>query len=163
MSAAPAGWYPQSDGSTRYWDGGQWVGMPQAAWPQDGAGPAAHPYGGRPTAYGQQPYAQPPYGAQPYGQPPYGQPGYPPSYAVGPVAPKNPGLSLLASFFIPGLGTMINGEVGKGVLILLLYFVSWPLVLVLIGIPMILGVWIWGMVDAYTGAQNWNRRYGIWS
>ena len=114
MSAAPAGWYPQGDGSTRYWDGGQWVGMPQAAWPQDGAGPAAHPYGGGPTAYGQQPYAQPPYGAPPYGQAPYGQPGYLPSYAVGPVAPKNPGWSLLASLFLPRLGGMITGEVATG-------------------------------------------------
>lgn len=25
MSTAPAGWYPQPDGTQRYWDGGQWT------------------------------------------------------------------------------------------------------------------------------------------
>ncbi|MCA0178529.1 MAG: hypothetical protein LCH77_02790 [Actinobacteria bacterium] len=166
--SAPAGWYSLPDGTQRYWDGAQWAApsAPAApsAWPQDQVA------GG--SAYPQQPYAAPqPYSAPPqpyaapsvYGSPqPYGQPGQP-SYAVGQIAPKNPGLSLLASFFIPGLGTMINGEVGKGVAMLVIYLVSWPLILVLIGIPMMLVVWIWGMVDAYTGAQNWNRRHGIWS
>ena len=77
------------------------------------------------------------------------------------VAPKSPGVSLLASFFVPGLGSMINGEVGKGFGILAGYAISWVLSLVLIGIPFLLGFWIWGMVDAYQGAQRWNARHGI--
>ena len=132
--SAPAGWYAQPDGSQRYWDGGGWTASTApGSTPQD-----------RPADATGQVY---PYAAQP-------------GYAV---APKSPGLAVLASFFLPGLGSMINGEVGKGVAILLLYLVSWPLILVLIGIPMMFGVWIWGMVDAYTGAQSWNRRHGIWS
>ena len=50
------------------------------------------------------------------------------------VAPKNPAVSLLASFFLPGLGSMINGEVGKGVGILIGYLVSFVLLFVFIGI-----------------------------
>jgi len=119
---------------------------------------------GQPTAYGQpQAYAQP----QPYGQPqafapgqPYGQaqPGYP---AQQVVAAKNPAIGVVLSFFIPGLGTMVNGNVGRGVLILALYIVGWVLSFLLIGIPLLIGVWIWGLVDGYTSAQRWNQQHGI--
>lgn len=77
------------------------------------------------------------------------------------VAPKNPAIALLASFFIPGLGTLMNGETGKGAGILVGYFVSFLLAFVIIGIPLMLGLWIWGMVDAYNGARTWNARHGI--
>jgi len=83
--------------------------------------------------------------------------GYPPMA----VAAKSPGLSLLAAFFVPGLGSMINGEVSKGVLILIGYVVSWFLTLILIGFLGVFAFWVWGMVDGYQGAQRWNARYGI--
>lgn len=131
MSGAAPGWYPQPDGTQRYWDGSAWT---------EHIAPGA----GQPT----------------YGQPTYGQPQYTNPY--GPrVEAKQPALMLLASFFIPGLGTILNGETGKGIGIMVGYFVSIPLVLILIGFPMMIGFWIWGMVDAYQGAQNWNRRHGI--
>ncbi len=79
------------------------------------------------------------------------------------VAPKNPAVSLIVSFFIPGVGSMINGDVGIGVLILLLYVAGVGLSFFLIGIPLAIGAWIWGMIDAYQGAQRWNARYGILS
>ena len=77
------------------------------------------------------------------------------------VAPKNPAVSLIVSFFIPGVGSMINGDVGTGIAILILYIVGWALVIGLIGIPIAIGAWIWGVVDAYQGAQRWNARHGI--
>ena len=77
------------------------------------------------------------------------------------VAPKNPAVSLIVSFFIPGVGSMINGDVGTGIAILVLYIIGWVLVIGLIGIPLAIGAWIWGMVDAYRGAQRWNARHGI--
>jgi len=116
--------------------------------------------------------AQPQYSAQQQG--PYQAP--PPGYAVGlysqapynpaqygqqVVAPKSPGIGLLASFFVPGLGTMINGDVGKGVGILVGYVVCLLLSFLILPLFGALGLWIWGMVDAYTGAQNWNRSHGI--
>jgi TM2 domain-containing membrane protein YozV len=92
-------------------------------------------------------------------------PGYavpaPPGAMV--VAPKNPAISLIVSFFLPGVGSMINGDVGTGVAILLLYIVGWALAIFLIGIPLAIGAWIWGLIDAYQGAQRWNARHGILS
>jgi TM2 domain-containing membrane protein YozV len=77
------------------------------------------------------------------------------------VAPKNPAVSLIVSFFLPGVGSMINGDVGTGVAILLLYIVGWATTIFLVGFLLLIGAWIWGMVDAYQGAQRWNARHGI--
>ena len=123
---------------------------PQQQYQQPNVGP--------PAGYGQPGYGQPGpsphpgYQVSPYAQAPYGQPV---------VAPKSPGISLLASFFVPGLGTMINGEVGKGVGILVGYVVSLLLAWLLLPILVMLGLWVWGMADAYQGAQRWNARHGI--
>jgi TM2 domain-containing membrane protein YozV len=82
-----------------------------------------------------------------------------PGYAV---QPRNPAVALLLSFFIPGLGTLVNGETGKGLAILLSWLVSAIFtVFCLVGLLAALPLWIWGMVDAYTGAQRWNRERGI--
>lgn len=85
------------------------------------------------------------------------------TYGASPyrVAPKSPGLALLASFFIPGLGSMMNGDAGKGIGILLGYIVSWFLVIIFIGFIGIFGFWVWGLVDAYQGARKWNAAHGI--
>jgi TM2 domain-containing membrane protein YozV len=77
------------------------------------------------------------------------------------VVAKSPGVAVLASLFIPGLGSMISGNPGIGVLILVLYVMSWPLVLVFIGIVGVIGFWIWGMVQAYHDAVTWNTRHGL--
>lgn len=79
------------------------------------------------------------------------------------IAPKNPAVSLIISFFIPGVGSMVNGDVGTGVAILILWIVGIAVSWLLIGIPLILAAWIWGMIDAYQGAQRWNRAHGILS
>jgi TM2 domain-containing membrane protein YozV len=102
-----------------------------------------------PVPYSQGYPAQPPH--QPASYP------YPPVH----VAPKNPALALLVSFFIPGVGTMMNGQVGKGIGILVGYLLSLLLTVVLIGFIGVVGFWVWGMVDAYNGAQKWNLRHGI--
>jgi TM2 domain-containing membrane protein YozV len=79
------------------------------------------------------------------------------------VAPKSPAVSVLLSVFIPGLGSMVNGKAGVGTAILILNIIGWMLAIVLIGIPLALGSWIWGLVDAYQSAQQWNRAHGILS
>ena len=125
------------------------AGHEQADWHAT-SDPGPQPYG-QPHQYGQpQPYAQ----VQPYGQP---QAGYP----LPQVVAKNPAIGVILSFFIPGLGTMVNGNVGRGVLILALYAVGWILSLFLIGIPILIGAWIWGLVNGYASAQRWNRQHGI--
>lgn len=77
------------------------------------------------------------------------------------IVPKNPALGVILSFFIPGLGSIVNGSTGRGVIILVVYAVGWILSLILIGIPILIGAWIWGLVDGYLSAQRWNQEHGI--
>jgi TM2 domain-containing membrane protein YozV len=145
---APAGWYRQDDGTERWWDGQAWTAHARPVPPAPTAPlPAAGSWGhdGSGTGLPQQ------------------HPGWTPAPMGYAVAPKNPAVSLLASFFIPGLGTMLNGEVGKGIGILVGYFVSLFLFFLIVPLLIALGIWVWGMVDAYQGAQQWNRRHGILS
>src|ERR1043165_3665602 len=65
------------------------------------------------------------------------------------VAPKNPAVSLIVSFFIPGVGSLINGDTTTGVIILVLGIVGIVASFFLIGLPVAIGAWIWGMIDAY--------------
>ena len=152
---APAGWYPQTDGSQRYWDGSAWTDQVTSAAPVAPEAPT-------PSTASTQPVS-------PYADPVGDQPAIPTYAAAQPVpqqmvvAPKNPAVSLLASFFIPGLGSMINGDVGKGVGILAGFIVSAVLTIIVIGFVGLVGFWIWGMVDGYQGAQKWNAKHGILS
>jgi TM2 domain-containing membrane protein YozV len=103
---------------------------------------------------------------QQYGVEPYlPQPGYPAGVAQPhgqlAVAPRSPAISLIASFFVPGLGSMINNRVGIGILILGIYALGFILAFFIIGVPIAIGAWIWGMVDGYQAAQAWNRAHGI--
>ena len=77
------------------------------------------------------------------------------------VAPKSPAVSVLLSIFVPGLGSMVNGNAGVGVTILILNIIGWILAIALIGIPLAIGTWIWGLADAHQSAQRWNREHGI--
>jgi TM2 domain-containing membrane protein YozV len=54
------------------------------------------------------------------------------------------GIPALLSFFFPGLGQIIKGQVGKGILT----FLGVGLGLMLLVIPGII-VWIWQIADAY--------------
>jgi TM2 domain-containing membrane protein YozV len=77
------------------------------------------------------------------------------------VAPKSPAIGVLLSVFIPGLGSIVNGNAGIGVTILILNLLGWFLAFALIGIPIAIGTWIWGLIDGYLSAQKWNRAHGI--
>jgi TM2 domain-containing membrane protein YozV len=113
------------------------------------------------------------YPPQPYQQhPQHPQPPYPVQQQAGgyvqpnggmAVAPKNPGLALLASFFIPGLGSMLNGNVLMGIIVFVCDVIAWISLTILIGFVLVPVVWIWGMIHAYHGAKRWNRKHGILS
>jgi TM2 domain-containing membrane protein YozV len=79
------------------------------------------------------------------------------------VQPHSAALAVVASFFVPGLGSMLNEKVGKGVWILVGYFVSIVLCFVLIGFLLAPAMWIYGMVAANNDANKWNRAHGILS
>lgn len=74
--------------------------------------------------------------------------------------PKNPGVAAVLSFFWSGLGQIYNGEIGKGVLLLVVYIVSWWLMLIVIGFITTPVLWIYGMVDAYKTAERLNAAGG---
>lgn len=176
MNEHAPGWY-EHEGERRYWDGSQWTHSSSASAaatpPQPTPMPPTPPVASQvvpyspPPAYGA---GAPPFGAAPppYGsaQPPYGA-GQPPYPGGVPVARKEPAIALLISFLIPGVGSMMNGDVGAGVGFLGLYIfgivmivcLGWILV-GLIGIPLMLVAWGWGMFHAYQGAVDFNRRAG---
>lgn len=61
---------------------------------------------------------------------------------------------LINVMVLPGLGSIIAGKTSTGVKQLVLFVVGIPLTLLLVGIPMMLGAWIWGIV---TGVQIVNE------
>jgi TM2 domain-containing membrane protein YozV len=143
-------------------------------WGAPGDDRASHPGAAEPPPADPPPanqgYQPPPghYGYPPgpyqrtYQQSPYQQSPYPPGYQGPPVVvPKNPGIALLISFFVPGVGSIYAGKTNTGVVILVGYIVSWLLVFVVIGIAGLIGFWVWGLVDAYHAARDWNRARGI--
>jgi TM2 domain-containing membrane protein YozV len=156
-STAPAGWYGQPDGTERFWTGDGWSDhvRPLVARPTPRQSAQGHT-----GAHGLVPIRPAPIGALAAPQPAYTPQGY---VAVTQVAPKSPGLALLGSFVVPGLGQLMNGQVGKGLLFFLGYLVSIVLMFVVIGFFTAFAVWVWAMADAYGGAQQWNARHGILS
>ena len=60
--------------------------------------------------------------------PPPGAPTPPPVapvYASASAAPKSPIVSAIVSFLIPGVGQIINGQMKKGLILLIGYIVFW--------------------------------------
>lgn len=57
---------------------------------------------------------------------------------------------LLNVLVIPGLGSLIANKKREGIWQLVLSIVGFPLVFVLVGFPILIGAWIWGLI---TGVQ----------
>jgi TM2 domain-containing membrane protein YozV len=74
---------------------------------------------------------------------------------------KSPGLAAVLSFFFCGLGQIYNGQIFKGIFMLVAYAVSWWMVWLVIGIFTTPILWIWGMVDAYRVAERIYRDLGM--
>lgn len=134
---------------------------PQYQPQQYGAGQVGHYHPQQAAQFVQQGYApqQPQYAPQPYPAP---GPQYAPAYQQVAVVsqPKTTTTGLKVAgfifniFFIPGLGTFFVGRPGQAVTqILLVIFgaiISLTGVGLVIGIPMIIGAWIWGLVTVAT-------------
>lgn len=70
---------------------------------------------------------------------------------------KNPTTATILSFLVMGLGQIYNGQIGKGILFIVLYAISVALMWVVIGFITTPILWIWGMVDANKSANRINR------
>lgn len=62
---------------------------------------------------------------------------------------KTYGVPALLSFFVPGLGQIVKGQVVKAVAIWLALGISWLLQFVLIGFILLPLIWLWQIYDAY--------------
>ncbi len=73
---------------------------------------------------------------------------------------KSAGLAAVLSFFISGLGQIYNGQILKGLIIIVVQVINGALTTILIGwIPLAI-VWVWAIIDAYREAGKINARYG---
>lgn len=131
-------------------------GPPPSGWP--GYGPPAQ---GQPGSYGPPPQGPPGYGPPGSGMVPYPPAGYPVYRPAPSVRPRGRAVGAIVSLFLPGVGSMINGSVGRGFLILFAYLISWVLILFAIGFILAPAVWIWGIIDGALSADRWNRARGI--
>jgi TM2 domain-containing membrane protein YozV len=77
------------------------------------------------------------------------------------VVPKSQAGAIFLSFLIPGAGSMYAGSAGMGAVILGTWIVGALLTIALIGWPILIGAWIWGMVHAHGAARKWNADHGI--
>ncbi len=71
---------------------------------------------------------------------------------------KNPGVAAVLSFFIVGLGQIYNGEIGKGIALLIFWGIAIALSVILIGIPLLIILVVYGIYDAYNTAKKINER-----
>jgi len=69
---------------------------------------------------------------------------------------KSPGVAAVLSFFICGLGQIYNGQIFKGVLMIIVYAISAFLIFAFIGLFTTPILWIWGMIEAYRTAERLN-------
>lgn len=66
----------------------------------------------------------------------------------------SPLIALVLSFFIPGLGQFYTGQLLKAIALFVLAILFAALSSEIIGIPLYIIVWIYGMYDAYTVASE---------
>jgi len=73
------------------------------------------------------------------------------------VERKNEGLAAVLSFFIPGLGQIYNGQIGKGIVVFFLFAIFAASIALLIGFILAPVFWIWNIYDAYSTAKKINQ------
>ncbi|NQU24927.1 MAG: hypothetical protein HQ567_26890 [Candidatus Nealsonbacteria bacterium] len=86
-------------------------------------------------------------------------------YRVRSQPAKSPGIALVLSFFWPGLGQLYVGDLVKGLLMMFLLPTVALIVILLTGetgyyvaCAVSICIWIYGMFDAYTSAERYNRQ-----
>ncbi len=80
-------------------------------------------------------------------------------YYVYSTSKESRGGHCLVLFFM-GLGQIYNGQIGKGIIFIILYAISVALMFVIVGFITTPILWIWGMVDANKSAKKINEKMG---
>jgi TM2 domain-containing membrane protein YozV/RNA polymerase subunit RPABC4/transcription elongation factor Spt4 len=75
-----------------------------------------------------------------------------------PLALKSPGLAAVLSFFVTGLGQFYNGDIVKGLVLIVVQMVNVALMFVVVGFFTAFLTWVYGMVDAHNSAVRINAR-----
>ena len=76
-------------------------------------------------------------------------------------AGKSAGLAAILSFLWCGLGQIYNGQIAKGVIFGVIYFLSALAIFIMIGLITTPILWIWGMVDTYRTSERLNQEAGL--
>lgn len=71
-----------------------------------------------------------------------------------PIYKKSPGLAVVLSFFIIGLGQVYIGLIKKGIILFVLAVVSGTLMMILVGFVLWLLIWAYAIYDAYNSAKK---------
>lgn len=74
------------------------------------------------------------------------------------VPQKNPFFAAILSFVIPGLGQVYNGQVEKGIVLVLLGVIAYLLWSAGIGIIFSFILWVYAIYDAYKCADEANKK-----
>ncbi len=82
------------------------------------------------------------------------QPGTPAAAPVPAAIPERYGMAALLSFFLPGLGQIIKGQVVKAILIWVALAGFFVLSFIVVGIPLLIVLWFWQIYDAYNSPQT---------
>jgi TM2 domain-containing membrane protein YozV len=69
---------------------------------------------------------------------------------------KTPAVAILLSFIISGAGQIYNGEVGKGIGMIIAYIFCFAASALILPVFILIALWIWGMIDANTKAKEFN-------
>lgn len=73
---------------------------------------------------------------------------------------KSPGIAAVLSFLWSGLGQIYNGQIGKGIFLVVVQIINFILMFVLIGFVTGFLVWVYGIYDAYKTAEQINAELG---
>ncbi|WP_434121270.1 hypothetical protein [Salinicoccus roseus] len=71
---------------------------------------------------------------------------------------KSSGVAAVLSALINGLGQIYNGQILKGIFIILLQVINGALTIILIGYVFLPIVWLYSVIDAYRSAEKINAR-----
>jgi TM2 domain-containing membrane protein YozV len=75
---------------------------------------------------------------------------------ASPSGEKNPGVAAIASFFFTGLGQIYNGEIGKGLIFIVIGGLLVLSMVILIGFILYPVFWVYNIYDAYKTAEKIN-------